>query len=64
MDTLSKKGGADVNAEGRYYGNALQAASAEGHEIVVQLLLQKGADLNAQDGDYGNALLGGISWRS
>jgi hypothetical protein len=35
MDTLSKEGGADVNAEGGYYGNTLQAASAEGHETVV-----------------------------
>jgi ankyrin repeat protein len=38
------------------YGNALQAASARGHEQVVKLLLDKGADLNAQGGEYGNAL--------
>src|SRR5438045_3354197 len=36
--------GADVNAQGGFYGNALQAASAEGHEKVVGLLLDKGAD--------------------
>ncbi|OCK87550.1 uncharacterized protein K441DRAFT_466880, partial [Cenococcum geophilum 1.58] len=41
--------GADVNAQGGYYGNALQAASAQGHEQVVKLLLDKG-------GVYGNAL--------
>ena len=35
--------GADVNAQGGYYGNALQAASARGHEAVVRLLLDKGA---------------------
>ena len=38
------------------YGNALQAASCDGHEAVVQLLLNKGADVNAQGGVYGNAL--------
>ena len=48
--------GADVNAQGRYYGNALQAASAQGHEQVVKMLLDKGADVNAQGGHYGNAL--------
>ncbi len=45
-----------VNAQGGFYGNALQAASREGHEKTVELLLDKGADVNAQDGDYGNAL--------
>jgi len=48
--------GADVNAQGGYYGNALQAASAKGHDQVVQMLLAKGADVNAQGGSYGNAL--------
>ena len=48
--------GADVNAQGGYYGNALQAASLEGREAVVALLLEKGADVNAQGGYYGNAL--------
>ncbi|KAH8678369.1 ankyrin repeat protein [Xylariales sp. PMI_506] len=48
--------GADVNAQGGHYGNALQAASSRGHEAVVQLLLEKGADVNAQGGNYGNAL--------
>src|SRR5271155_2404934 len=45
-----------VNAQGGYYGNALQAASYRGHEQVVQMLLDKGADVNAQGGEYGNAL--------
>ncbi|KAG4441488.1 hypothetical protein IFR05_003015 [Cadophora sp. M221] len=48
--------GADVNAQGGYYGNALYAASTVGHKEVVTLLLDKGADVNAQSGDYGNAL--------
>ena len=34
---------ADVNAQGGYHGNALQAASSRGHEKVVQMLLGKGA---------------------
>ena len=36
-----------VNAQGSSYGNALQAASAHGHEAIVGLLLEKGADVNA-----------------
>jgi ankyrin repeat protein len=38
--------GADVNAQGGRYGSALQAASSEGHDKIVQLLLDKGADVN------------------
>ncbi|OCK83125.1 hypothetical protein K432DRAFT_251839, partial [Lepidopterella palustris CBS 459.81] len=45
---LSK--GADVNAQGEYFGNALQGASYRGHDKIVELLLSKGADVNAQDG--------------
>ena len=30
----------DGNAQGGYYGNALQAASPQGHEMIVQLLLE------------------------
>ena len=48
--------GADVNAQGGVYGNALQAASYGGDEQVMKLLLDAGADVNAQGGDYGNAL--------
>ncbi|RAR13708.1 ankyrin repeat-containing protein [Stemphylium lycopersici] len=47
---------ADVNAQGGYYGNALQAASWEGHEQIVKILLNEGAKVNAQGGEYGNAL--------
>ncbi|EXK26982.1 hypothetical protein FOMG_16421 [Fusarium oxysporum f. sp. melonis 26406] len=48
--------GADVNAQGGEYGNALQAASYNGNRDVVQLLLDKGADVNARGGWHGNAL--------
>jgi hypothetical protein len=48
--------GADANAQGGCYGNALQAACAKGHEKVVQILLDKDADVNAQGGGFGNAL--------
>lgn len=48
--------GADVNAQGGLYGNALQAASSRDHEPMVRLLVEEGADVNAQDGKYGNAL--------
>lgn len=47
---------ADLTAQGGYYGNALQAASAGGHEKVVEILLKEGMDVNAQGGEYGNAL--------
>ncbi|PSN59252.1 hypothetical protein BS50DRAFT_475913, partial [Corynespora cassiicola Philippines] len=40
--------GANVNAEGGEYGNALQEASDRGHKEIVQLLLDKGANVNAK----------------
>ena len=48
--------GANVNAESREYGNALQAALAEGHKQIMKLLLDYGAEVNAQGGQYGSAL--------
>ncbi|RAR05617.1 HET-domain-containing protein [Stemphylium lycopersici] len=58
--------GAEVNAQGGQYGNALQAASSGGHEQIaassggheqiVKALLDYGAKVNAQGGVYGNAL--------
>ena len=50
------KMGADINAPGGRYGNALQAASNGGCEAIAKLLIEKGADVNAQGGRYGNAL--------
>lgn len=48
--------GADVNIQGGYYGNALQAASHIGNEKVVKMLLENGADVKAPGGYYGSAL--------
>jgi ankyrin repeat protein len=39
--------GADVNAQGREYSNALYAALYRGHKQVVKILLNKDADVNA-----------------
>ncbi|CUS10750.1 unnamed protein product, partial [Tuber aestivum] len=35
--------GAEVNAQGGYYGNALQAAACCDNESIVRLLLERGA---------------------
>ncbi|CAG8079967.1 unnamed protein product [Penicillium nalgiovense] len=50
-----------VNAQGGKYGSALQAASANGHERVVQALLDQFADVNAQGGKDHNALYAAAS---
>ncbi|KAI0437057.1 ankyrin repeat-containing domain protein [Xylaria telfairii] len=49
--------GLDINHQGGYYGNALQAASYRGNLEIVKFLVEKGADVNQQGGHYyGNAL--------
>lgn len=48
--------GADVNAQGGEYDNALQAACCRGHIEVVKWLVENGVEVNAQGGHYGNAL--------
>jgi tetratricopeptide (TPR) repeat protein len=48
--------GADANAQGGQFGNALQTASWIRDEAIVRLLLDNGADVNAQGGHFGNAL--------
>ena len=53
---LLLENGADVNARGGYFGNALQAAAHEHSKKVVQLLLENGADVNAQGGIHSTAL--------
>jgi ankyrin repeat protein len=51
--------GIEFHVQDKYYGNALQMASASGHEAVVQLLLEKGVALESKDKDYGRTPL---SW--
>lgn len=63
MTKLLFNKGADVNAKGGLYGNALQVASCEGHEVIAKLLLGKGADVNAHGGEYGNTLQA-ASWET
>ncbi|KAF8233575.1 ankyrin, partial [Tricholoma matsutake] len=48
--------GADVNAQGGRYGNALHAATWNGNQEIVKLLIKKEANVNVQGGKYGNAL--------
>jgi ankyrin repeat protein len=50
--------GADVNAQGGFYGNALQTALDSGSESLIAelLLISNGADVNAQGGGHGDAL--------
>jgi ankyrin repeat protein len=48
--------GADVNAQGGEYSNALDAASIGGHLETVKILLERGSDINAQGGFYGDAV--------
>jgi ankyrin repeat protein len=54
-------GGADANAQGGFYGNALQPAARAGHVQIIQALLREGADVNAQGGFYGNALQAAVN---
>ena len=52
------KNGAEVNAKGGEYDNALQAVveSFHGNAAIMQLLLVNGVQVNARGGKYGNAL--------
>jgi ankyrin repeat protein len=52
--------GADVNAQGGRYNNALLAALENGHTEIATLLVDKGADVNAQGGRYDNPLLAAL----
>jgi ankyrin repeat protein len=54
-------GKADVDALGERYGNAIQAASANGHARIVRLLIDAGANINVVGGEYGDSLTAAIS---
>lgn len=56
MKTLLENG-ANVDAQGGEYGNALQAAANSGCIQLFQVLLEEGANVIAQGGRYGNALI-------
>ncbi|KAL5090457.1 hypothetical protein Trisim1_004354 [Trichoderma cf. simile WF8] len=46
----------DVNAQGGFFGSALQAAAYSGRTLLVRVLLNKGADTNVRGGKYQSAL--------
>jgi ankyrin repeat protein len=52
--------GADVNASGGNYGNALQAASYSGDMGTVQFLIGHGANVNAQGRSVWQCIAGSI----
>ena len=47
---------ANANAQGGYFGTALQAVAYQGFIDIVTLLLDHGANVNAQGGYFGTAL--------
>lgn len=57
------KHGADISAQGGHYGNALQAAFAEGHSEIVRQLVEYGADVDAQGRALRQRVAGGFLWR-
>jgi len=48
--------GAQVNAEGGFYGSALQAACVSGYKTMAAMLIDRGADVNVKSGHYGTAV--------
>ncbi|QYT00974.1 hypothetical protein H0G86_008031 [Trichoderma simmonsii] len=46
----------DVNAQGGFFGSALQAAAYFGRTLLVRVLLDKGADTNIRGAKYRSAL--------
>ncbi|KAI1135696.1 hypothetical protein F5Y05DRAFT_168773 [Hypoxylon sp. FL0543] len=50
VKVLLEKFGADPNATGVEYGNALTAAAYDGTMNIIQMLLEAGADVNAPEG--------------
>jgi len=54
--TVAAGQGSRCKCTGGTLWNALQAASHQGHDTIVQVLLGEGMDINAQGGNFGNAL--------
>ena len=52
--------GADVNAQGGDYSNALQAAIVTAHAQMVQILLDRGADINTLSEWHRDKLYAGL----
>lgn len=52
--------GVDINATSGRCGNTLHVAAFEGHEAIVQLLLDSGAEINGQVGDRTTALIAAV----
>ncbi|PQE13411.1 multiple ankyrin repeats single kh domain-containing protein [Rutstroemia sp. NJR-2017a BVV2] len=50
VQLLLEKFGADANARGEEYGNALTASAYDGTLDILKLLLDHGADVNSDDG--------------
>lgn len=46
----------EILIRGLFYGSSLQAAAAEGHDEVVDVLISHGADVNVQGGIFETAL--------
>lgn len=55
VQTIVNQDDSVINAQGGFYGNALVAASYEGHEKVVEILLAAGADMDGQ-GHFGDSI--------
>ena len=55
---LLLKNGADIDTQGGYYGDSLQAASIQGYSEIVQLLLENGAHIQRSE------LVGSCGWDS
>ena len=53
-----------LTPQGGDYGNALQAACAEGHSATVKLLLSKGANINVTRRTLWQRAPGGMHLRS